>query len=132
MMVVNRNFLSENPTLKVPGNYAQYPGKLDHSSIVCFRVGRTNRLSKKGSSGPLFDKKRNVIIRPSNRSKLDIFASIKEELRIGQEKKQISEGEPKILPFRNIALGRMGSSPIGWTAARKPSADKEYDFGATL
>ena len=57
--------MSDNPMLKVPGDYSQYPGKLDHASIVCFRAGRTSRLNKKDSANTNIDlmmKKPNDVI----------------------------------------------------------------------
>ena len=38
--IQNRNFLSENPQNRIPGDYEQYPGKVDHTSIACVKVGR--------------------------------------------------------------------------------------------
>jgi len=34
-----RNFLSSNPAAKTPGGYKDFPGKLDHTSVACVRVG---------------------------------------------------------------------------------------------
>ena len=38
----SRNWMRENPKLKLPENYVEYPGKLDHTSALCFRIGAAN------------------------------------------------------------------------------------------
>lgn len=36
----SRDFMEANPTQKLPGDFKLYPGKLDHATCVCIRVGR--------------------------------------------------------------------------------------------
>ena len=45
-MWVTREFLNNNPTLKSPGDYREYPGKLDHTTVACFRAGVLNDTTK--------------------------------------------------------------------------------------
>lgn len=35
----SRDFMVNNPRLKLPNNYQEYPGKMDHASGLAFRVG---------------------------------------------------------------------------------------------
>jgi len=35
----SRDFMINNPTKKLPVDYVNYPGKMDHSTCVCIRVG---------------------------------------------------------------------------------------------
>jgi len=35
----SRKFMCENPKKKLPRDYVRYPGKLDHTSCICFKVG---------------------------------------------------------------------------------------------
>lgn len=39
----HRNYLSQNPSLKAPSDYSLFPGKLDHASVVSFRVGYVSK-----------------------------------------------------------------------------------------
>jgi hypothetical protein len=34
-----RSFMEQNPSLPIPGDFVNYPGKLDHAACVCFQVG---------------------------------------------------------------------------------------------
>ena len=34
-----RQFMMENPTLRLPKDYSKYPGKVDHCTVVCYQVG---------------------------------------------------------------------------------------------
>lgn len=34
-----RQFMMENPTLRLPKDYGKYPGKVDHCTVVCYQVG---------------------------------------------------------------------------------------------
>jgi len=38
----SRDWMEKNPNRKLPENYVEFSGKLDHASAVCFRVGRTS------------------------------------------------------------------------------------------
>ena len=35
----SRAFMLANPGKRLPNNYKTYPGKMDHTTCVCFRVG---------------------------------------------------------------------------------------------
>ena len=32
----------ENPTLRLPRDYSKYPGKVDHTTAICYQVGAVN------------------------------------------------------------------------------------------
>ncbi|GAM21594.1 hypothetical protein SAMD00019534_047690 [Acytostelium subglobosum LB1] len=38
----SRDFMENNSTKKLPSDYKLYPGKMDHNTCVCFRVGANN------------------------------------------------------------------------------------------
>lgn len=38
--------MEKNPTKKLPSDYTAFPGKLDHASCVCLRVGRVSTQSR--------------------------------------------------------------------------------------
>ena len=40
-----RNFMETNPALELPDDYSKYPGKMDHSSCICIKVGSRNQKS---------------------------------------------------------------------------------------
>ena len=35
----SREFMEQNPGKRLPKDYHKYPGKMDHTTIICFRVG---------------------------------------------------------------------------------------------
>jgi len=37
-----RDFMEQNPNLKQPSDYKKYPGKIDHSTCISFKVGGTS------------------------------------------------------------------------------------------
>ena len=37
-----RQFMEDNPSLELPTDYCTYPGKMDHSSVVCVKVDAPN------------------------------------------------------------------------------------------
>jgi len=39
----SRDYLADHPSNRAPGSYKEYPGKLDHCSIACFRVGEMSQ-----------------------------------------------------------------------------------------
>ena len=38
----SRQFMVNNPNSRLPKDYTKYPGKVDHTSVVCFRVGEVS------------------------------------------------------------------------------------------
>jgi len=45
-----REFMEKNPNTRLPPNYKLYPGKMDHTTVVCFRVGSQQKLVRTNSS----------------------------------------------------------------------------------
>jgi len=37
-----REFMEQNPDKKLPSDYTKYPGKVDHTSCACVKVGKTS------------------------------------------------------------------------------------------
>ena len=38
----SRSFMENNPSLELPDDYSRYPGKMDHTSCICIKVGSRN------------------------------------------------------------------------------------------
>ena len=37
-----RKFMFENPSSRLPKDYTKFPGKVDHTSVICFKVGEVS------------------------------------------------------------------------------------------
>ena len=49
-----REFMRTNPHLRLPSDYMRYPGKMDHTTILCVRVGGVEKRrggKRRGSGG---------------------------------------------------------------------------------
>jgi len=51
-----RLWMEENPGKRVPPDYSKYPGKMDHSTCLIFRIGRGGRVGRMGRSSSMLSK----------------------------------------------------------------------------
>jgi len=66
---VGRKWMEENNGKKLPPDYLKYPGKMDHATVVCLKVGRNQLFQKNGSNDNLHRswKKNSVSIESPNK-----------------------------------------------------------------
>lgn len=43
MTKASRDFMENNPQKKLPKDFKQYPGKMDHSTVIAFKIGSEER-----------------------------------------------------------------------------------------
>jgi hypothetical protein len=50
--IPTRTFFKENPGKRLPSDYVKYPGKIDHTTCLSFKVGLKKPLRQSGKTKP--------------------------------------------------------------------------------
>lgn len=48
--IPTRTFFKENPGKRLPSDYVKYPGKIDHTTVLAFKVGLKKPLRQSGKA----------------------------------------------------------------------------------